>query len=158
MNLQHSASNYQFIFRILSSGFVQYYYCCSQITTWQQIPILRIMHDLFILFLTVAVITPLTYTAYLGQPAVRFQCTTVHARGVAWSIDGFIRHGNELEARVIKTMTSRTLLKSNLTISSVLENNNTHIHCLAHHLVEHRFITSDEAIFHVQGQLPTKYW
>ena len=113
--------------------------------------------DLFT-FLTVAVITPLTYTAYLGESAVRFHCTTANARSVAWSIDGFIRHGNELEARGIKTMTSHTLLKSNLTISSVLENNNTHIQCLAHHLVEHRFIASDEAIFHVQGQLPQKYW
>lgn len=109
---------------------------------------------MFITSLTVAVITPLAYTAYLGQPRVRFHCSTANARGVAWSIDGFIRHGNELEARGIKTMTNHTLLESTLTISSVLENNNTHIQCLAQHLVEHRFIASDEAIFHVQGQLP----
>ena len=120
-------------------------------TALQQITYLRT--DLFIMFLTVAVLTPLTYTAYLGQPAVRFYCTTVNAHGVAWSVDGLIRHGNELEARGIKTMTNHLLLESNLTISSALENNNTHIRCLAQYLVEHRFITSEEVIFYVQGQL-----
>ena len=92
------------------------------------------------------------YTAYLGQPAVRFHCSAANDRGIAWKIDGFIRHSNELEAQGIETKTSRMFHESNLTISSALKNNNTHIQCLARHLVEHRFITSDVAIFYVQGQ------
>ena len=115
--------------------------------TWQ------IVNNLLI-FLTVPVITPLTYTAYLGQPAVRFNCFTVNARSVAWHIDGLILHGNELKARGIETTTNHTLLESNLTISSTIENNNTHIRCLARHLVEPRFIPSEEVVFFVQGQWP----
>ena len=93
------------------------------------------------------------YTAYLGQPAVRFHCSATNDRGIAWSIDGFIRHSNELEARGIETMTGHMLHESNLTISSALRNNKTHIQCLARHLVKNYFITSDVAIFYVQGQL-----
>ena len=93
------------------------------------------------------------YTAYLGQPAVRFHCSATNDRGIAWKIDGFIRHSNELEARGIETKTSHVLHESNLTISSALKNNNTHIQCLARHLVKLQFITSDVAIFYVQGQL-----
>ena len=106
------------------------------------------------IFVTVAVITPLTYTAYLGQPPVRFQCTTANARGVFWNINDLTLHGNELEARGIETMTNHALLDSNLTISSTVENNNTRIRCLVRHLVEHRFVASEEVIFHVQGQQP----
>ena len=111
---------------------------------------------LFIVFLTVAFITPHAYTAYLGQPPVRFHCSTANARSVAWSIDGFIRHG--LKARGIETMTNRMLHESNLTISSALKNNNTRIRCLARHLVESRLKASYEAIFYVQGQLAQKYY
>ena len=93
------------------------------------------------------------YTAYLDQPAVRFHCSATNDRGIAWSIDGFIRHSNELEAQGIEIMTSRMLHESNLTISSALKNNKTHIQCLARHLVKNYFITSDVAIFYVQGQL-----
>ena len=105
-------------------------------------------------FLTVAVITPLTYTAYLGQPALRFHCSTAIASSVVWSIDGFILHRNELEARGIEIITNYTLFDSNLTITSTTGNNNTRIRCLARHLVEHRFAASEEVIFYVQGQLP----
>ena len=114
----------------------------------------QILHNLLITILTVAVITPLTYTAYLGQPDVRFHCFTVNARSVAWHIDGLILHGNELKARGIETTTNHTLLESNLTISSSVENNNTHIRCLARHQVEPRFIPSEEVVFSVQGQWP----
>ena len=85
---------------------------------------------------------------------MRFHCTAANASSVAWSIDGLIRYGNELKVRGIATMTNHVLLESNLTISSALENNNTHLRCLARHHVDHRFISSDEAIFYIQGQLP----
>ena len=127
-------------------------YCITHLATLQKL--LQILHILLITILTVAVITPLTYTAYLGQPDVKFHCFAVHARNVAWSIDGLIRHGNELKARGIETTTNHTLLESNLTISSTIENNNTRIRCLARHLVEHRFVPSEEVVFFVQGQQP----
>ena len=109
---------------------------------------------MLITILTVPVITPLTYTAYLGESAVRFHCTAVNARSVSWHIDGLILHGNELKARGIETMTNHTLLESILTISSTVENNNTRIRCLARHLVELRFVPSEEVVFYVQGQHP----
>ena len=108
-----------------------------------------------ITFLTVAFITPLTYTAYLGQPAVRFHCSVANADGVAWFIDGDIRQADELLSRGIGIEINRTLLESNLTITSSTENNNTRIRCLAHYIVSDviRYIQSDEVIFRVQGQL-----
>ena len=105
-------------------------------------------------FLTVAVISPLTYTAYLGQPPVRFHCSVANARSVVWNINDLTLQRNELEARGIETMTNHALLESNLTISSTVENNNSRIRCLVRHLVEHRFVASEEVIFHVQGQQP----
>ena len=106
------------------------------------------------MFLTVAVITPLTYTAYLGQPPVRFQCTTANARSVVWNINDLILQHDELEAQGIETMTNHALLESNLTISSTVGNNNTRIRCLVRHLVEHRYVASEVVLFHVQGQQP----
>ena len=105
-------------------------------------------------FLTVAVITPLTYTAYLGQPPVRFHCSVTNARSLVWNINDFTLQRDELEARGIEAMTNHALLESNLTISSTVENNNSRIRCLARHLVEHRFVASEEVKFHVQGQQP----
>ena len=125
----------------------------TSLILWQSVATWQIVINLFI-FLTVVVVTSLTYTAYLGESAVKFHCTTVNAGSVAWSIDGFIRHGNELKARGIETMTNHTLLESILTISSTVENNNTHIRCLARHLVETQFVPSEEVVFFVQGQWP----
>ena len=103
-----------------------------------------------------AFITPLTYTAYLGQPAVRFHCSVANADGVAWFIDGDIPQAtDELLSRGIGIEVNRTLLESNLTITSSTENNNTSIRCLARYIVGDviRYKPSDEVIFRVQGQL-----
>ena len=104
-------------------------------------------------FLLVAFITPLTYTAYLGQPAVRFHCSVANARSVAWSIDGDIRQVDWLETRGIETVTGLNPLESSLTISSTIVNNNTRILCLARHFVGFEYEESVEVTFQVQGQL-----
>ena len=100
-------------------------------------------------------ITPLNYTAYLGQPDVRFHCSVTNLSGISWEIDGYLRPGNELAARGIGVVTNYTLRESNLTISSTTENNNTRIRCLTLMLIGNHlnFLPSDVVIFHVQGQL-----
>ena len=100
-----------------------------------------------------AFITPLTYTAYLGQPAVRFHCSVANADGVAWFIDGDVRQANELISRGIRIEINRIILESNLTITSSTENSNTRIRCLARDIVSDviRYTPSDEVIFRVQG-------
>ena len=102
-------------------------------------------------------ITPLNYTAYLGQPDVKFHCsvTNVSRSSLVWEIDGYLHPANQLAARGIGVVTNYTLRESNLTISSTTENNNTHIRCatlmiIGNHL---HFLPSDVVIFHVQGQL-----
>ena len=100
-----------------------------------------------------AFITPLTYTAYLGQPAVRFNCSVANASSVAWSIDGDIRQIDWLEARGIETVTGLNPLESSLIISSTVVNNNTRILCLARHFVGFDYEESVEVTFRVQGQL-----
>ena len=101
-----------------------------------------------------AFITPLTYTAYLGQvPAVRFHCSVANASGVAWSINGDIRQLDWLEARGIETITTLNYLESTLIISSRVVNNDTHILCLARRPGGFTYEESVEATFRVQGQL-----
>ena len=102
-----------------------------------------------------AFITPLTYTAYLGQvPAVRFHCSAVNASGVAWSINGDIRQLDWLEDRGIETVTGPNgSLESTLIISSRVVNNNTRILCLARRIGSFAYKESVEATFQVQGQL-----
>jgi len=102
----------------------------------------------------VAVLTPLHYTAYLGEPAVGFHCSAANASDTSWRINGRPIGNNiaDLNARGISVETDNSLLESNLTISSVVSNNNTHILCVAHHLVEFRYVPTAEATFQVQGQ------
>ena len=100
-----------------------------------------------------AFITPLTYTAYLGQPAVRFNCSAANARSVAWSIDGDIRQVDWLETRGIETVTGLNHLESSLIITSTVVNDNTSILCLARHFVGFDYEESVEVTFRVQGQL-----
>ena len=101
-----------------------------------------------------AFITPLTYTAYLGQPAVIFNCSVANASGVAWSINGNVRQFNWLEARGIETVTGENSLESSLIITSTTAlNNNTRILCLARRFGSFAYEASVEATFRVQGQL-----
>ena len=101
-----------------------------------------------------ALITPLTYTAYLGQPAVSFNCSVANASGVAWSINGDIRQLDWLEAHGIETVTGQNSLESSLIISSTTAlNNNTRILCLARRFGSFTYEESVEATFQVQGQL-----
>ena len=101
-----------------------------------------------------AFITPLTYTAYLGQlPAVRFHCSVANASGVAWSINGDIRQFDWLEDRGIEIVTGPNSLESTLIISSGVVNNNTRILCLARRPGSFEYKESVEATFQVQGQL-----
>ena len=105
-------------------------------------------------FFLVAFITPLTYTAYLGQvPAVRFNCSVANASGIAWSINGDIRQLDWLEDRGIETITGQNSLESTLIISSRVVNNNTRILCLARRPGSFTYKESAEATFRVQGQL-----
>ena len=102
-----------------------------------------------------AFITPLTYTAYLGQPAVIFNCSVANASGFAWSVNGDIRQVDWLEARGIETVTGQnSSLESSLIITSTTAlNNNTRILCLARHFGSFAYEASVEATFQVQGQL-----
>ena len=106
-----------------------------------------------ITLLPVAVISPLTYTAYLGQPAVRFHCSVAIADSILWSINGTLLNTEVDHTRGVEIVTNLSLLQSNLTISSTIENNNSLIQCVAQQNGDFRLIPSDSATFHVQGQL-----
>ena len=108
-----------------------------------------------ITFLAVVFLTPLHYTAYLGQPDVRFHCSAANASDISWRINGRSIGSNiaDLNVRGISTETDYNILESTLTISSTASNSNTHILCVAIHLVEFRYVRTDEAVFKVQGQL-----
>ena len=107
-----------------------------------------------ITILPVAVISPLNYTAYLGQPAVGFHCSVANADSILWSINGTLLVDH---TRGIETVTDLSFLQSNLTISSTIENNNSCIQCVAQRNGNFRLIPSDIATFHVQGQ-SVKLW
>ena len=105
-------------------------------------------------FLLVAFITPLTYIAYQGQPDVMFQCSATNVHSISWCVDDDLRS----EAGGIEI--NRTHIESYLTISSIIENNNTRIRCFAFSyfggLLSCRNLshtTSDEATFYVQGEM-----
>ena len=100
-------------------------------------------------------ITPLTYTAYQGQSAVMFQCSTTYSHSISWCVDDEFQ--SNVEVRGIEI--NQTHNESYLTISSIIENNNTRIQCLAFSYLEgvlncgNLSHTSDEATFYVQGEL-----
>ena len=105
-----------------------------------------------------AIITPLTYTAYLGQPDVRFNCSIPNATDISffWHVDGINLGSAELEARGIEIVIHRNIHKSSLIISSTVANNNTCLKCFANYRNDGsqlRAAESTEATFHVQGQL-----
>lgn len=84
---------------------------------------------------------------------MKFHCTAVNAREIDWCVDGHFHDDALFRARNITTeinLTARN--ESNLTISSTIENNNTHIHCLAYSDVEN-YTTSNVSTFYVQGEL-----
>ena len=85
---------------------------------------------------------------------MRFHCSAANASDISWRINGRPIGNNiaDLKARGISVETHNSLLESNLTISSVVSNNNTHILCVAHHLVEFRYVPTAKATFQVQGQ------
>ena len=60
--------------------------------------------------------------------------------------------GIEMQARGITTTIDGTRHESNLIVTSTLQNNNTHIECLAFHNTSFNFRV-DEAVLYVQGQL-----
>ena len=85
---------------------------------------------------------------------MRFHCSATNASNTGWRINGRPLGNNiaDLNARGITVETDNSLLESNFTISSAVGNNNTHILCVAHHLVEFRYVPTAEATFQVQGQ------
>ena len=111
------------------------------------------------LFLTVAIVTPLTYTAYLGQTAVGFNCSIpINATNISfyWHVNSINLGSAELEARGIEIVNHRTIHKSSLIIPSTVVNNNTHLKCFGNYRNDGsqlRVAESTEATFHVQGQL-----
>ena len=112
----------------------------------------RITELLSFFFFTAAVITPLTYTAYQGQPPVRFNCTTVNARNIVWCVDGVFQSDVLLDRGITTEGNSTARNKSSLTISSTDNNNNSSIQCLAFYdTVNHT--SSNESTFYVQGEL-----
>ena len=121
---------------------------------WTVLVLLLFICVLLNFFFLVAFITPLIYTAYLGQlPAVRFHCSVANASSVAWSINGDIRLLDWLEDRGIETVTGPNSLESTLILSSRIVNNNTRILCLARHFGSFAYKESVEATFQVQGRL-----
>ena len=103
-----------------------------------------------------AVISPLTYTAYLGQEAVIFHCFTPNATDIFWRINGATRGSDYLETRGIKTIINQTIHESSLIMPSTVANNNTSIVCRAghdHDDMQYRVAASNKAMFYVQGQL-----
>ena len=104
----------------------------------------------FFAFLLVPFITPSSYTAYLDEPNVTFQCVAAsNASDMSWEVNNM--SVSQVQDRGISTTINRTLHESNLTITSTIGNNNTHIECLVLNDSLH-FIVS-EAVFRVQGQL-----
>ena len=106
----------------------------------------------FFAFLLVPFITPSSYTAYLDEPNVTFKCVAAsNASDISWEVNDM--SASEVQDRGISTTINRTqgLHESNLTITSTIGNNNTHIECLVFSGSLH-FIVS-EAVFRVQGQL-----
>jgi len=81
---------------------------------------------------------------------VSFHCSAGNASDIIWHITGRSIGSNFSE---FTAETDLNFLESNLTISSMVINNNTRIQCRVHHLGEHNFTLTDEAIFQVQGQL-----
>ena len=127
--------------------------CGSTATISAVIVLLFVKHitESFASYIVRASIMPLTYTAYLRQPAVRFYCSATGASNIVWIINGLLSNGANTPGVVIKTDIS--ILKSNLTIASTIENNNTRIQCAAQHIGSIQLTASDNATFHVQGQL-----
>lgn len=101
------------------------------------------------LFSGFAVITPLSYTAYLEQSNVRFNCSA--SSQIFWRVDGNTRTTEYLHDREIKTTSSRTRLESFLEINSTIQNNNTNIQCAALEN-DNSYKPSKNATFLVQGQ------
>jgi len=81
---------------------------------------------------------------------VRFHCSAANASDISWYINGSSIGRN---FREITAKTDLNFLESNLTISSMVINNNTRIQCRVSHLDGHNFTLTDEAILQVQGQL-----
>ena len=131
--------------------------CQQQFHSFYTILLLKHIYSLASSFLIVAVLTPLHYTAYLGQPDVRFHCSAANASDIdiSWRIDGRSIGSNiaDLNARGISTEGNGNQLESTLIISSIVNNSYTRILCVAIHLVELRYAATDEAVFQVQGQL-----
>ena len=85
---------------------------------------------------------------------MRFHCSAANASDISWRINGSSKGRSFMDqTREIFTETDLNLLESNLTISSMVINNNTRIQCRVRHLDEHNFTLTDEALFRVQGQL-----
>lgn len=99
-------------------------------------------------FLHIAAITPQTYNAYLGEPAVSFHCIVTSDNNVFWHVDGSpIQHPNDFG---IETTANRTQLEFSLKIPPTVRNNNTRIQCGNGRL---RYTLSENVTFRVQGQL-----
>ena len=101
------------------------------------------------LFSGFAVITPLSYSAYLEQSNVRFNCSA--SSQILWFIDGYTRSTEYLHDREIKTVCGRTQFESFLEINSTIQNNNTNIQCAALKN-DGSYEPSKNATFLVQGQ------
>ena len=108
-------------------------------------------------FSLLAVISPPTYTAYLGESPATFSCFVANTSDdddVYWQVDGRIcQSDDELNARGISCEVNRTLPKFNLIISSKIENMNTSIQCHSGRLGTGGRFTIGVATFYVQGEL-----
>ena len=105
----------------------------------------------FSTFLLDPVIHPSSYTAYYGEPNVTFNCFAFNASNIIWVVNNVSTQYLEVEAQGISTTINHTVPESNLTITSTIGNNNTHLECLAYYGT-FSFRVS-ETVFYVQGKL-----
>ena len=104
-------------------------------------------HSLIISFPPFAVLTPLHYVAYLGQPDVRFHCSAANASELSWDIyDDIFWSSN----RTMGISFEMDHLGSNLTISPLPMISSTCVQCRAN--TSDRIMLSLEAVLQVQGQ------
>ena len=60
-----------------------------------------------------------------------FRCSSPNASNIVWEVNNVSAQHSEVEAQGISTTINRTVPESNLTITSTIGNNNTHLECLA---------------------------
>ena len=80
-----------------------------------------------------------------------FNCFAFNASNIIWIVNNVSAQDGEVEAQGISTTINHTVPESNLTITSTIANNNTHLECLAFSGIFS--FRASETVFYVQGKL-----